>query len=136
MATTYTDNLGLPLPAITDEGWGATLLALFAKLDALAPIAAGCVTLSETPSASLNVDVAACVYRKADDTLGTYAGVAGHAVPASATTCLYLTNAGVLTHAASVFPTGSPIVRLSVVVAGASTITSVTDARVVLGATS
>src|SRR5690606_30974438 len=134
MATTYSANLGLPTPAVNDQAWGPVLLALFAMLDAFTPLASGCVKAAETPSASLDVDVAPCAYRKDDGTIGTYAG-GTLAVAASATRCLWLTDAGVLT-AGSSFPTGSPIVRLAVVVAGSSTITSVTDARVVLGVSS
>lgn len=133
MSTTYSANLALPTPAPGDLDWAPTLLALFAILDALAPLAAGSVIQTETPSTTLRVNVRPCSYRRSTGAFGSYAGVTNYAVPASSTTCLYLTDAGSLASAAGSFPTGSPIVRLATVVAGASSITSITDARVVLG---
>lgn len=132
MATTYTTNLALPVPAAGDSGWAVTLTDLFAILDLLAPCYAGLVRPSEAPSTTLNVDVVGFTYRKADGTLGTYAGITGNALPASTTRYLYLTNAGVLTVATGSFPTGSPIVRLAVVTTTATKIDSIVDARVVL----
>lgn len=136
MATTYSEFLDLPLPAVGDTGWGPVLLALFGVLDSLAPANSGYVVPAEEPSASLNVAVRPCVYAKAAGTIGTYAGVASFAVSASTVTYLYLTDAGVLTASTSAFPTGSPIVRLAVVTATGSVIDSILDARVVLRSTS
>ncbi len=41
MATTFTTNLGMPVPAIADRNWGNPLLALFNLLDVsmLGPLA-------------------------------------------------------------------------------------------------
>ena len=73
--------------------------------------------------------VAAGVYRKADGTIVTYAGTASQAITASTTKYLYLTDAGALT-VDTAWPTGGTNhVRLAIVVAGTSTITSITDAR-------
>jgi len=99
-------------------------------LDALAPIGGLAVTLAEVPSTTLNVAVAAGKYRQQDGTVGSYAGVATQAITTATTKVLYLdlTAAGVLTVAAA-YPTTAHV-RLATVVAGATTITSITDDRV------
>lgn len=129
MATTYTPNAKLQKPAANDRSWDGPVNANADTLDGMNAIGALCVTLAETPSASLNVSVAAGPYTKADGTTGTYAGTATQAMTASATSNVYLTDAGVLTISTVSFPTTGNYLPLAVVVAGASTITSVTDAR-------
>jgi hypothetical protein len=128
MSTTYTSNVGLGKPALNDRNWHTPLNADIDLLDGLSPIGALCVSLTEHPSASLNVKVSAGKYRKVDGTIGTYAGTSSQAITASTTKVLYLTNAGVLTVAAS-YPAADHV-KLATVVAGASTITSITDDRV------
>lgn len=87
------------------------------------------MALAEVPSITLNVKVSAGTFRKSDGTRVSYAGNASFAVGAGVTSKLWLTDAGTLT-AGGAFPAdGVPHVRLASVVAGASTITSITDAR-------
>ena len=129
MSTTYTPNIKLGQPALGDTGWSTPLNANCTTLDGLAPVGGLAVTPTELPSASLNVAVAAGNYIKQDGTVATYAGTASQAITLSSTKYLYLdlTASGALTVGAS-FP-ATAHVRLAVVVAGASTLTSVTDAR-------
>lgn len=129
MSTTYTSNTKLGKPAVTDTGWDVPINANADALEALAPLAALNVSLAEVPSASLNVRVAAGTYVKAAGTIGTYAGTSSQAITTLTTKYLYLTDSGTLT-VGTAWPTGGTNhVRLAVVVAGATTITSVTDAR-------
>jgi hypothetical protein len=134
MSTTYSANIKLGEPGIGDTGWGAVLNSNAGILDALNPVGDLAVTTHEQPSGSLLVDVAAGNFVKPDRTVGTYAGVSGQAIPTGTTKALYLdgTNAWALTLGAS-YPT-TPHVRLGTVVAGASTITSITDDRQAFGA--
>jgi len=133
MSTTYTTNLKLGKPAAGDQNWGTvTLNGCLDTLEAIYTLSAGAVSLAEVPSASLNVRVAPATYMKSDGTIGTYAGTASQSITASTTKYLYLTDAGTLT-VDTAWPTGGTNhVRLAVVVAGATTITSVTDARITL----
>ena len=129
MSTTYTANIKLGQPALGDTGWSTPLNNNCATLDGLAPVGGLCVTVKEVPSASLNVAVGAGNYVQQDGTVGTYAGTASQAITASTTKVLYLdlTASGALTVAAS-YPSTAHV-RLATVVAGSSTITSVTDNR-------
>jgi hypothetical protein len=129
MSTTYTSNAKLGKPALGDTGWSTPLNANCDTLDGLAPVGGLCVTLTEIPSASLNVKVAAGNYVQQDGTVGSYAGTSSQAITLSTTKVLYLdlTASGALTVAAS-YPTTAHV-RLATVVAGSSTITSVTDNR-------
>jgi hypothetical protein len=129
LSTTYTSNAQLGQPAVGDTGWSAPLNANCTTLDGLTPVGGLCVTLTEVPSASLNVKVAAGNYVKQDGAVGTYAGTSSQAVTASTTKVLYLdlTSSGALTVAAS-YPSTAHV-RLATVVAGTSTITSITDNR-------
>jgi hypothetical protein len=129
MSTTYTPNVKLGQPALGDTGWSTPLNANCTTLDGLAPVGGLAVTPTELPSASLNVAVAAGNYIQQDGTIAIYAGTASQAITSSTTKYLYLDLAasGVLTVGAS-FP-ATAHVRLAVVVAGASTLTRVTDAR-------
>src|SRR5512146_786465 len=130
MATTYTTNTKLQKPASGDTSWDVPINANADALDALASIGGLAVTLVETPSASLNVKVAAGSYRQQDGTIGTYAGTASQAITTATTKVLYLdlAAAGALTVAAA-YPTTAHV-RIATVVAGATTITSITDDRI------
>jgi hypothetical protein len=130
MSTTYTSNAKLAKPALGDTGWSTPLNANADTLDGLAPVGGLCVTLTETPSASLNVKVAAGNYIQQDGTIATYAGTSSQAVTLSSTKVLYLdlTASGALTVGAS-YP-ATPHVRLATVVTGSTTITSITDNRI------
>jgi hypothetical protein len=130
MASTYTTRVKLAKPATNDTGWGTTVNADLDALDALEPVGGLLVTSKETPSSTLEVRVEGGEFRKADGTLVSYAGTAGQALTASQTNYLYLTDAGVLAVNTSGYPAATNLVRLATVVAGTSTITSVTDDRV------
>jgi hypothetical protein len=131
MANTYTTNVQLAMPAPGDRTWNVPVNGNAQVLDALAPLGALAVVTTEVPSATPNVHVAAGSYLKQDGTIGMYAGSASQAMTASMTNYLYLdlTNSGVLTVNTSGFP-ATAHVRLAIVVAGGSSITSITDARV------
>ena len=131
MANTYTPNVQLAMPAPGDRTWNMPVNGNAQVLDALAPVSALAVITTEVPSATLNVHVAAGSYLKQDGTIGMYAGSASQAMTASMTNYLYLdlTNSAVLTVNTSGFP-ATAHVRLAIVVAGGSSITSITDARV------
>lgn len=129
MAETYTPNLQLAHPAFGAINWNTDVEANYLILDGLAPIGALAVTLAEVPSASLNVQVSAGTFRKSDGSIGTYAGTSSFALTLSATNSLYLTDSGTLTASTSGFPASTFQVRLAVAVAGATTVTSIADAR-------
>jgi len=131
LATTYTTNARLQMPGTADRFWDTPLNANANMLDSLTAIGSLVVTATETPSATLNVRVTGGSYGMANGTIGSFAGAAPLAMPASSTTFLWLTDAGVLT-AGTAFPaTGH--VRLAQVVSGPTTITQVTDQRVQCG---
>lgn len=130
MSTTYSANLKLGTPAANDSGWAAVLDRNRALMDGLSPIGSLAVTPAEVPSASLNVAVSGGIFGNASGVVAAYTGTPSLAIPASSTQVLYLDNSGTLQVAAA-WPTGTPHIPLAVVVAGATTITSVTDARVV-----
>jgi len=130
MSTTRSVNLKLGTPAANDASWNTVLDANRATFDALTPIGALAVTLHETPSASLFVDVSAGSFISSTGAVITYAGVSSQAIPSGTTKYLYLTDAGVLT-LGTAWPVATQHVPLAVVVAGATTIASITDARIV-----
>ena len=117
------------MPSVGDTGWATPVNANCALLDALSPVGGLAVTTKEQPSASLNVSVAPGTFVDQGGTPQTYGGAPTYPITASSTKVLYLdgTNGWALTSAAS-FPT-TPHVRLATVVAGAGTITSITDNR-------
>jgi len=130
MATTFTTYAKLGCPADADLAWGDTLRNdLYAPLDVIKPLTGLMVTTHEVPSSSLTVDIAPGTFVTQDGTVHTYAGTTGYSIPTGTTKVVFLdgTAAWVLTTGAS-YPT-SPHVRLATVVAGATTITSVTDNR-------
>lgn len=129
MSTTYTSRAQLGYPAVGDSGWGATYNTIVATLDGFNALGALAVTLAEVPSASLNVAVAAGSFVKSDGTIVSYAGTGSRAMTTAATNYVYLDDSGTLTVNTSGFPASTFHVRLAVVVAGATTITSIADAR-------
>jgi hypothetical protein len=131
MSNTYTPNLQLALPAAGDRTWNVPVNGNAQLLDALAPVAALAVVTAEVPSATLNVHVSAGHYLKQDGTIAAFAGSASQALAASSTSSLYLdlTSSGALVASTTGFP-ATAHVRLATVVTGATTITSITDARV------
>jgi hypothetical protein len=129
MSNTYTPNVAMAMPACGDRTWNVALNGNCATLDALAPVGSLCVTTTETPSASLNVHVAAGSFVNQDGTIAIFPRAVSQAITASATRALYLdgTASWALTVAPS-YPT-TPHVRLATVVTGSSTITSIVDNR-------
>lgn len=130
MSNTYTPNIQLAMPAPGDRTWNVPVNANAHVLDALAPVGALAVTSTEVPSATLNVTVAAGAYVAQGGAIGTYAGTSSRTMTTGVTNYVFLdlTAAGALTVNTSGFPTTAHV-RLATVVAGASTITSITDAR-------
>lgn len=129
MSTSYTSSAKLGEPGANDTAWNVPLNANFTALDAMNSIGGLCVTTHEQPSASLGVDIAAGSYIKRDRTVGTYAGVLNQAITASTTKVLYLDGtASWALVVGSSYP-ATPHIRLATVVAGSSTITSITDNR-------
>ena len=133
MATTFTPSIKLGKPAVSDTGWGPVLTAGSDTLDALAPVGGLAVTTHEQPSATLLVDVAAGKFTDQAGGVQTYAGVASQAIALSTTKTLYLdgTSSGARVGGAAYPATAH--VRLASVVAGATTIASITDNRQCFG---
>ena len=131
MSTTYTPNAKLAQPAVGDTGWGTPMNANTTLLDGVNAIGDLVVTLTEVPSASLNVKVSAGQYIAQVGTAANYAGASSTGMTASSTNYLYLTGSGTLTVNTTGFPSGGTLYcPLAVIVASTATITSVTDARV------
>jgi hypothetical protein len=128
VATTYTTNARLQKPGTADRGWDVPINANADALDAMAAIGGLAVTVTESPSASLNVRAAPGTFVMADGTIGAFGGATGIALPASATTCLWLSPTGVMAQGAS-FPSTAHV-RLAQVVTGATTVAQVIDQRV------
>lgn len=129
MATAYTPNALLAKPATADRNWDVQLNANVDILDSLAPIGGLLVTSTEVPSSSLNVRVTPGGYAKFDGGVGTFSGSNLVSLPPSGTSCLWLTNDGVL-NITSQFPT-TPHVRLAQVTTGATIVQAIVDARIV-----
>lgn len=132
MSNTYTPNTKMAMPAIGDTGWSVPVNTNTATLDSLAPVGGLAVAPTEIPSATLNVAVAAGSFVTPWGSVVSYAGATSQAVTASTVTCLWLTATGTLTTGSS-FPSGTFYVPLASVVAGSTTITSITDSRIVCG---
>jgi hypothetical protein len=130
LADTWTANLKLPIPATGDSGWNVANDARATILDGLTTAGSLAVTTHEQPSVSLLVDISAGSYQQQDGTIGTYAGVVSRAVTTAITNYLYLdlTSSGALVVGTS-FPSTAHV-RLALVVAGATTISSISDQRV------
>jgi hypothetical protein len=130
MANTYTSNAKLAKPASGDRNWNVPVNANCDTLDAINAVGDLAVTTHEQPSASLLVDVAAGQFIDQSGAVQTYAGVASQAIATGTTKTLYLdgTASWALVVSAASYPTTAHV-RLATVVAGASTITSVTDNR-------
>ncbi len=133
MATTYTTNAALAKPAQNDRAWHVQLRDDLDQLDglgAVGPLAVRPTNPGATtrfPSTTLNVNVAAGSYQKADGTRADYAGASAQAMPDTATTRVWLTDAGVLTTGAG-WPSTNHV-RLASVTCNATTITAIVDER-------
>jgi hypothetical protein len=107
MATSYTGNAKLGKPAVADRDWNVQLNANADLLDSLAPLGGLCISPTEIPSASLNVQAAAGNYQKQDGTVGTFARAASVTLGPSQTSELFLTDAGTLSVSTSGYPATS-----------------------------
>jgi len=134
MSTTYTNSIKLGQPGSGDRTWNTPLNANATILDALSPVGDLAVTTHEQPSSSLLVDIAAGQFLDQSGAIQTYAGISGQAITTGTTKTLYLdgTASWALVVSATSYPS-TPHLRLGTVAAGASTITSITDARVAFG---
>ena len=126
MATTYTTNVRLQMPATADRQWDVPLNANAVYLDGLAAVGGLAVTTLEMPSASLSCRIAAGTYLKSNGTPGTYAG-GTLTLAASATLFVWLTDAGAASSGAA-WPS-APYLPLAQVQTGSSTILQVVDSR-------
>jgi hypothetical protein len=130
MSSSYSSNVKLAKPASGDRTWNTPLNANADLLDALAPLGHFAVTTHEQTSTSLLVDVAAGKFIDQAGAIQSYAGVSAQAIATGTTKTLYLdgTASWALVVTATSYPT-TPHVALATVIAGASTITSITDNR-------
>lgn len=129
MANTYTSATKLAKPAVNDTGWSTPVNDNADLIDALAPVGGLAVTTHETPSSSLLIDAAAGSFVvTATGAIVSYAGATSVAVTTAVLNYVYLTPSGTLTVNTTGFP-ATPHVRLATVLAGASTVTTVTDLR-------
>jgi hypothetical protein len=130
MSITPTQNVGLAKLAKNFLDWHLPTNANLDLLDAQAAVGGLGVKTAEDPSASLNVVVGAAGYLNPNGTVGTVAASTA-AMTASATNYIYMTTAGAIVVNTSGWP-GSSIYRIAQVIAGATTITAIADARVFL----
>lgn len=130
MATTRTTKLKLQKPAVADRNWGPTLNANLDALDAMATVAALAVTPMESPSTTRGLSIAPGPYRKADGTIGVYAGGTASA-NASGDSYVSLDPATGLVSMGTAWPT-TPHVPLAVASTNGAAITAIADARCVL----
>jgi hypothetical protein len=128
LSTSYSSNAQLQKPSVADRNWDVPLNSNIDVLDALTAIGGLATTLAEIPSATLNVRISTGDFRKGDGTIGTFAGASSIAVPPSATSSLWLTDAGLLS-VALVFPPTAHV-RIASVVAGPISIISIRDKRI------
>jgi hypothetical protein len=131
MATTYTTDAALAIPAYKDRNYHTPINADLAAIDALNPVGDLCVTVpvAERPtSTTLTVRVAGGLFVDRLGAVVTYAGITAQTVAASATTNLWLTEAGVIASGAA-WPAGWHV-RLAAVTADGTHVTGIADARV------
>lgn len=131
MSSTFTARAGFEKPAYGDyvNTWNTVWSTFLDAVDGVGAVGSLAVALTEHPSSTLNVAVAAGTFRKSDGTLVSYAGTSSQAMTTAAANYLYLTDLGVLTVNTTGFPAAFHV-RLATVVAGASTITSIADSRI------
>jgi hypothetical protein len=130
MPPVYTPNVKLAKPAVGDAQWGSTMLNPdLDTLDGLTAIGSLAVSATEVPSTTLNVRVAAGLFKNSTGHIISYAGALTFALVASATAYLYLTDTGTLTTGTAWPAAGTNFVPLAIVVTSGSAITSVTDQR-------
>lgn len=130
MAITRTPNAALQKPATTDRNWDIPLNANADALDAISTLAALLVIPNEFPSASLTVKVAPGSFINQAGVYQSFAGSSAFTVPANTSTLLWLTDTGTLSAGTS-WPAAAHV-RLATVVAGPSSVVSITDGRAAL----
>jgi hypothetical protein len=127
MATTYTTNVRLQMPAASDRHWDVPLNANAQYLDSLNALSGLAVTTLEAPSASLSCRISAGTFVKSNGTLVTFGGTASLALPAGVTSFVWLTDSGVpgvgLTYPATTY------VPLAQVTTAVTTILNISDTR-------
>ena len=128
MATTYSANTRLQKPATSDRNWDVPINANTDALDGMTALGGLAVTVTEVPSATVQVRVSAGNYKKSDGTVMSFPGVTAFLLPPSATSFLWLTDAGVVT-VGSAFPTTAHL-RLAHAVVGSSSVVQVVDERI------
>src|SRR5262245_36718059 len=129
MATSYTSKVRLAKPGTSDTGWGPLITGDLDALDELGPVGGLVVATAKTPSASLNVRVAAGKFADQSGAVQSYTGTPSQVVAANSTKVLYLDGAaGWALTFGTAYPS-TPHVRLATVVTGSSTVTSITDDR-------
>jgi hypothetical protein len=128
LATTYTINAGLQMPAASDRNWDVPLNANAEILDGISAIGGLAVTLTEYPSATLQVAVAPGNFINSKGIVVSFAGQSPVAIPASSTVDLWLNDAGAVNSGSS-FPTSAHL-RLAQVVSGPTSIDQIIDQRV------
>lgn len=133
MATQYTNRLQLPYWQPGDKNWTVQLAEIVAILDAiliggLYVVPAEALVTPGAVSASLNIGVTPGAYRKSDGTVIDYAGSSSFGLTASTTNYVFLSDTGTLTANTTGWP-ASFHVRLAEVLAGTSTLTTITPFR-------
>ena len=128
MATTYTANARLQMPATSDRNWDIAINANAAALDAMTAIGGLAVAATETPSATLKVAISPGQFVNSSGLVIGFAGMSSFAVAPSSTVYLWLSDAGALTSGSS-FPT-SVHLRLAEVVSGPTSLLQVVDQRI------
>jgi hypothetical protein len=128
VATTYSTNAKLQIPATSDRNWDVSINANVDALDGMSAIGGLAVTTTETPSATLHVAVSPGNFINSSGVIISFAGTPQFVVPPSSTVYLWLTDAGVLTSGPS-FPTSAHL-RLAQVVSGATSLVQVIDQRI------
>lgn len=124
------------IPLDTPEGWVDYINANWDTISFVSAVGGLAVQPRDLDtnlqSNSLYIKISAGDYGQSTGPIASYAGSAGQAVPASATTCVWLTDVGVLTTGAA-FP-ATVHIRLARVTTDATRVTAITDARVVTSA--
>ena len=128
MATTYTAKARFQKPGTSDRQWDVPINANVDALDAMTAVGSLAVTTTETPSATLQVQISAGTFIKVDGSVGSFGGSPAFVVPASATVYLWLDGSGALI-SGSAFPASAHL-RLAHVVSGAGSVAQVVDERV------
>ena len=126
---TYTPNSKLIIPAQADRNWNVQMAADLTMIDGFTPIGNLCVSLHETPSASLAVMVAPGKFTSAAGAIIAYPGNTNVVLAASAINFLFLSDAGSLNVNQIGFPSTVNYVPLAVAATGTSTVQMIQDQR-------